>query len=144
MVSQKINFVSLCPYTGYFLKQSKTAAVNANKSIGWLFEQNYTLHIHVAELLIVLLNSFDQNDNKQGLTQAGVGGAMGVSAPPSRRKGPLNLRGRVKMNLRMQKKWTSTTWSFKISGKMYPRIPPSRSCFRCSHPPKQNPAYSPS
>ena len=27
----------------------------------------------------------------------------------TRRKGPLNLRGRVKMTLRMQEKWGSTT-----------------------------------
>ena len=42
---------------------------------------------------------------------------MGWVGPHSltRRKGPLNLRGRVKMTLRMQEKWTSTTLRFKIS-----------------------------
>ena len=63
--------------------------------------------------------------------------------PLTRHKGLLNLRGRVKMTLRMQEKWTSTTWFFKISREIYPGIPPRRSCFQCSHPPKQNPAYGP-
>ena len=36
-------------------------------------------------------------------------GTMGGSAPLTRRKGLLNLRGRVKMTLRMQEKLTSAT-----------------------------------
>ena len=40
----------------------------------------------------------------------GGGGVRWVRPHPfTRRKGPLNLRGRVKMTLRMQEKWTSTS-----------------------------------
>ena len=48
----------------------------------------------------------------QPTTSRAVGrgvGAMGASAPLAHRKGLLNLRGRIKMTLRMQEKWTSTT-----------------------------------
>ena len=42
--------------------------------------------------------------------KTGQGGCDGCVRTPSRaRKGPLNLRGRVKMTLRMQEMWTSTT-----------------------------------
>ena len=104
------------------------------------FKKNYTLHIRVAELLIVLFNTFGQNDNKQGLRQ---GAAIGASAPFTRRKGPPNLRARVKVNLTMQKKVDFNNLIFQNFWENVPPDPPRHSCFQCSHPPKQNPAYDP-
>ena len=75
----------------------------------------------------------------------GVGGAMGLSAPLTRRKGPLNLRGRDKMTLRIGSKRDFNNSIFQyFPGKYipgFPPPPPRRSCFRRSHPPQQNPAY---
>ena len=44
--------------------------------------------------------------------------------PRTQRKNPLTVRGRVKMTLRMQEKWTSATEFFKISQGNKPPDPP--------------------
>ena len=57
--------------------------------------------------------------------------------PPARRKGPLNLRVRVKMNIRMQEMWTQELDYSKFRGEKIPPDPPRRSRFRCLHLPNQ-------
>ena len=52
-------------------------------------------------------NSHALQGSRQG--GGGGGGAMVRLHPRTRREGPLNLRGRVQMTLRMQEEWTSTT-----------------------------------
>ena len=51
-------------------------------------------------------------------------GAMGALVPLTRRKGPLNLRGRSKITFRMQEIRTSKASFFKISRGNIPQDPP--------------------
>ena len=49
---------------------------------------------------------------------------MGGPHPLMRRKGPLNLRGKIKMTFRMQEEWTSITYFFfNFLGKYTPGYP---------------------
>ena len=53
-------------------------------------------------------------DRRQDFSLLGGGGVRWVRPHPlTRRKGPVNLRVRVKMTLRMQEKWTSRTSFFR-------------------------------
>ena len=65
---------------------------------------NIGMHQYVFD--VAVLTVYREGDRAVG---RGGGGAMSAFIPLACRKAQLSLRGRVKMTLRMQEKWTSTT-----------------------------------
>ena len=100
---------------------------------------------------IIIKKNLTEYSIIQGRRRGGGGGGGGkgekrdgcLRTPLARRKGPLKLRGRVKITLRMQESGLQELDFSKFPGEIHPRILPRRSCFQCSHPTKQNPAYGP-